>query len=393
MPPPRTRLLLLSKGPRGFLAILLLPEPQPDAPFIIELMASSDTLKALYNPQVGSDHPAAEVQAIRAACGVFDMRYRARLAATGPDKVRWLNGMVTNNIKNLAPDRGVYNFLLNAQGHILGDLYVYNLGEHMLLETDQSQLEKVQATLDRFIIMDDVELQPLAGEIFIGLKGPNSAEVLATAGMNVAELEVLQLQRGAVGNLDLLVIRLDDSQFPSYEISAAVSDAPDIWNALLKAGATPVGTAALEIARILEGTPRFAQDIRERDLPQETGQSRALDFTKGCYIGQEIVERIHSRGNLHRRFAGFDLAAEVPAGAKLQTNGKQVGELTSVCSFADVGQAEKTYALGYIRREAEMPGVEILASDVPVSVRALPMKQWSANQAQSIEVTPDGSKK
>ncbi len=336
-------------------------------------MPSSDTLNAPHNPRVGSGDLAAEVQAIHAACGVFDMRYRARLAATGPDKVRWLNGMVTNNIKNLPPDRGVYNFLLNAQGHILGDIYIYNLDDQMLLETDLSQLDKIQATLDRFIIMDDVELQPLAGQTFIGLKGPSASQVLATAGMNADELEVLQLKRGTIGNIDLLVIRLDDSQIPSYEISAAVNDGSEVWNALVKAGATPVGAAALEITRILGGTPRFGQDIRERDLPQETGQSRALDFTKGCYIGQEIVERIHSRGNLHRRFAGFELAAEVPAGAKLQANAKDVGELTSVCSFAYPGQKEKTYALGYIRREAELPGVEIRANDVPVRVRAFPM--------------------
>lgn len=322
---------------------------------------------------VGFGDTRAEVQAIQSACGIYDLGWRARLVAVGPDKVRWLNGMVTNNIKELGQDRGAYNFLLNAQGHILGDLYIYNRGDRMLLETDQSQLEKIQTTLDRFIIMDDVELQRVEGTAFIGIKGPLASQVMAAAGINPGKLESLQLKDCKVGEVDLSVIRVDDSQHPSYEISAAAADISVLWKALVEAGATPVGTRALEIIRILGGRPRYGYDIRERDLPQETGQTRALDFTKGCYIGQEIVERIHSRGNLHRTFAGFLVAAPVPEKSKLQVNGKDVGELTSVCSLNFLENGEKTFALGYIRREAAQPGTEIRANEVQVSVRAFPL--------------------
>ena len=302
--------------------------------------------------------------------------------AVGSDAVRWLNGMVTNNIKELTQDRGCYNFLLNAQGHILGDLYIYNRGDRMWLETDESQLEKIQTTLDRFIIMDDVELQRVEGIAFIGLSGPLASQLMAAAGITPGKLDSLQLKDCKTGEVDVSIVRLDDDQYPSYEISAIAANIPGLWKALVAAGATPVGTGALEVIRILGGRPRYGQDIRERDLPQETGQTRALDFTKGCYIGQEIVERIHSRGNLHRRFAGFLLPSPVPEKSKLQVNGKDVGELTSVCSLRFPGNGEKTFALGYIRREAEQPGTEIRANEVQVSLSAFPL-----NRTQQICVT------
>ena len=322
---------------------------------------------------VGFGNTLAEVRALQSTCGIYDFAWRARLVAVGPDRVRWLNGMVTNNIKALGHDRGCYNFLLNAQGHILGDLYIYNRGDRMGMETDQSQLAKIQTTLERFIIMDDVELKPVAGMGSIGLIGPLAVQVMAAAGINASELEYLQLKDCRAGEIDLSIVRSDDAQHPSYEIVAPIAALPDLSNLLVDAGATPVGTRALEIIRILGGRPRYGHDIRERDLPQETGQTRALDFTKGCYIGQEIVERIHSRGKLHRRFAGFLISAPVPEKSKLQVNGKDVGELTSVCSLDFLQDGEKTFALGYIRREAELPGTDIRANDAAVNLRAFPL--------------------
>jgi len=147
------------------------------------------------------------------------------------------------------------------------------------------------------------------------------------------------------------VIRTEDPE--SYKIWLAPKDVLKTWSGLIAAGAIPVGSEALEMHRIAGGVPLYGVDIRERDLPQETEQARALNFNKGCYIGQEIVERIRSRGNVHRSFRGFLLSGDIPpSGAKLQADGKDVGELTSIAVVPSVnGDAERLLGLGYVRKE------------------------------------------
>src|SRR5271155_6121165 len=129
-----------------------------------------------------------EFGALLSSCGFYDLSSRAKIALTGADRVRWLNGMVTNNIRDLATGRGVYAFLLNPQGRILGDMVVYNLGEKLVVETDRSQVEKIVATFDHYIIMDDVEVADIGAEqTALGLGGPKSRTVLNAAGIEVPE--------------------------------------------------------------------------------------------------------------------------------------------------------------------------------------------------------------
>jgi aminomethyltransferase len=145
-----------------------------------------------------------------------------------------------------------------------------------------------------------------------------------------------------------------------------------VYEALVNAGAKPVGTAALELLRIAAGIPRYGVDIRERDLPQETEQERALSFVKGCYVGQEIVERIRSRGQVRRKFTGFDVRGELPApGSKIQADGKDVGEITSAASLPWPG-GDRGVALGYIRREVATPGKLLDAGGSEATVAHLP---------------------
>ena len=134
-----------------------------------------------------------EFQALVAAAGVYELSSRAKISLTGSDRMRWLNGMVTNNIRDLAPGQGVYAFLLNPQGHILGDLYAYNRGESLLVDTDQSQLEKILAVFDKYIIMDDVEVANISDQLAaVGIAGPKSREALQAAGFEVPDLKPLQ---------------------------------------------------------------------------------------------------------------------------------------------------------------------------------------------------------
>src|SRR5215469_16874042 len=169
--------------------------------------------------------PRAELTSLRNRCGVYDLGYRAKILLTGRDRVRWLNGMVTNNIRDLQPGHGVYTFLLNPQGHILGDLYAYNRGESILVDTDLNQVEKILATFDHYIIMDDVEVKSLACPdeelTALGIAGPKSRSILATAGIQIPETEPLQVfEAKCTCNCDCVScsgVRSDDPVNESYE--------------------------------------------------------------------------------------------------------------------------------------------------------------------------------
>jgi folate-binding protein YgfZ len=317
-----------------------------------------------------------EFDALISGCGIYDLSSRVKIALTGGDRVRWLNGMVTNNIRDLAQGHGVYAFLLNPQGHILGDLYAYNRGDSIMIDSDQSQSEKLLATFDHYIIMDDVEVASLSDKLTaIGIAGPKTAEVLRAAGFEISKLEPLQFSDLTWRNAAITVIRDDNASVESYELWLSRGQVTLLEDALTQAGATRVGATALELLRVAAGIPCYGQDIRERDLPQETEQQRALHFSKGCYIGQEIVERIRSRGNVHRKFTGFEVHGSLPAiGTKLQADGRDVGEITSAASLPLAG-GERLVALGYIRREIATPGKQFQMDSTQLSIAALPFSE------------------
>jgi folate-binding protein YgfZ len=318
----------------------------------------------------------AEFQALVSRSGVYPRSVRAKIALTGGDRVRWLNGMVTNNIRDLEPGRGVYAFLLNPQGHILGDLYAYNRGESLLVDTDQAQVEKILAVFDKYIIMDDVEVANISDQwSALGITGLKSREALQAAGFGVPELKPLQFVEITWQQTPVTLVRGDNPHAKSFELWLAPGDTERVYKALTEAGAKPVGTRALELLRIAAGIPRYGVDIRERDLPQETEQERALNFSKGCYVGQEIVERIRSRGQVRRKFTGFAIAGQLPAGgSKIQVEGKEVGEITSAASLPSAGD-ERRLALGYIRREEAIPGKPVEAGGSAATVANLPFAE------------------
>ncbi len=317
--------------------------------------------------------PRAEFSALRSGAGVYDLNWRRYFLISGRDRVRWLNGMISNNVRDLPAGQGVYAFVLNPQGHIVGDLYIYNRGDDFALETDAAQAEKLYSHLKRFIIMDQVEFKPAEEWVALGIQGPRAEETLRAAGLELAALQLLQFAQVKYREAEVTLLRSDQPLSPSYELWLAAGHAPGLWEALVKAGATPVGAEALELARIAAGIPRYGQDIRERDLPQETSQMRGLSFTKGCYIGQEIVERIRARGKVHRGFAGFRIVeGPLPAaGSKMQAGGKEVGEVTSA-AMLPVGEKEIAVALGYVRTEAGAPGTMVELGTTRAQVESLP---------------------
>jgi folate-binding protein YgfZ len=320
-----------------------------------------------------SAHLKAEFTSLVSGCAIFQPGNRSTFSLSGNDRVRWLNGMITNKIRDLGTGQGVYAFVLNPQGHILGDLYAYNRGESLLIDTDQSQAEKLLGIFRKYIIMDKVEIADLKDKLaVIGIAGPKCRQVLTKAGFDFPQLGPLQFVEVSWHDLPLTILRADNRALESYEIWLAPEHRSAGWSALTDSGVTPISAEALELLRIASGIPRYGQDIRERDLPQETEQLRALHFSKGCYIGQEIVERIRSRGNVHRKFTGFEVQGSLPAtGTKIQVDGKDVGEVTSAASLP-LASGTRQVALGYIRRElANHPlqagDAQLMAAEVPFS--------------------------
>jgi folate-binding protein YgfZ len=261
--------------------------------------------------------------------------------------------MISNNVRDLAVGHGVYSFLLNAQGRIQGDLHTFNRGESLLVDTERGQRDKIWELFDHYIIADDVEMNDVSDTIAaIGVNGPESRSVLERAGLSVPELAYMQFAEVQWQQTTITVLRAGEELKESWQIWVAPEHVNTLWDSLVKAGAKPTGSSALNLFRISRGIPQFGQDIRDRDLPQETGQARALNFSKGCYLGQEIVERIRSRGAVHRVFTAFSIEGPLPEpGGKIQADGKEVGEITSSAILPLPG-GDRAAALGYLRREA-----------------------------------------
>jgi folate-binding protein YgfZ len=335
---------------------------------------SSEQTAAVAAPDLASTR--AEFQTLLSGCGVYDLRSRAKIAVTGGDRVRWLNGMTSNNVRDLATGHGVYAYVLNAQGRIQADLYAFQRGDSLLIDTEGGQREKILQLFDRYIIADDVEIADVSDKLAaIGVAGPEVKDVLQKAGIKFPDLAALEFCSPTCecdcGCLQCTVVRGDDPAGNAYEIWLTPEQFKPTWDALVSAGAPTVGAEALELRRISFGIPRFGVDIRERDLPQETGQARALSFTKGCYLGQEIVERIRSRGAVHRQFGAFDVEGVLPeAGTKILVGDKEVGEVTS-SAILPFAAGDRPFALGYLRREAA--GKELRAGATILKPASLPI--------------------
>ena len=318
---------------------------------------------------------AGEFRALLEGAAVFDLSWQAKLVLSGEDRVRWLNGMVTNNVRDLALNHGVYSFVLNPQGRNLGDLVSYNRGDYLLVITDCEQAPKLAEVFDRYIIMDDVEVEDISDKLAaIGIAGPKSAEILQSAGIDVSAIAPGEVSDPAWQGVGLSIARSVLPLMDGYEIWSTAENLDRLWNALVAAGAKPVGSDALEMYRVARGIPRYGVDLRERDLPQETGQQHVLNFAKGCYVGQEIVERIRSRGNVHRMFVGFEVQGDAPAvGNKTIAGEKEVGEITSAARVP-FPAGDRTLALGYIRREFAERGTEVKIAEQKAVVSSLPFR-------------------
>jgi folate-binding protein YgfZ len=328
-------------------------EPTPLASLIGTKLGPSElaSWQSVQTPRV-LDAAKNELASLLQGAAVHDLGWLRRIAVTGKDRQRWLNGMVTNAAPNNGG--GNYSFVLNAQGRIQGDLYTWHADDRFVLEISANHADRLVAHLDRYIIMDDVELQPIPGETALGLTGPGASAVFSALGINITALESEELakQEAEIAGIPVTVQRSYGVLVPHYELWFKAERLEEMWQAVQKAGALPCGLNALEQLRVLEGIPIYGVDLGEKDLPQESSQTRALNFSKGCYIGQEIVERIRSRGNVHRSLRQFRLRGSIPAAqVELKQGATVVGQLTSPVNIPQPAE-NLILALGMVRNEA-----------------------------------------
>ncbi len=351
----------------------------------------------------------AEHAALRQTAGVLDLSFRSRLCLTGADRVRFLHGQITNDVKRLRPGEGCYAAVVTAKGKMQSDLNVFALPDELLLDFEPGLTAAVTARLEKYLVADDVQVVDVAPHYgLLSVQGPQAEPVVRAVGLfaeiPAKEFSSVEITDATLGTIYLmnqprLFLPLPATQergegrgegqsqnnptspprpspplmggeavFPTgsgfdfFVPTAALGAVADKLIAAAKAvGGCACGSTAFEIARIEAGIPRFGADMDETNIPLECGiEARAVSYQKGCYIGQEVINRIHSIGHVNRELRGLRLPEEpntLPAkGDKLFHAGKEVGHVTSAVHSP---MLNATIALGYVRREVNKVGTEL----------------------------------
>ena len=278
--------------------------------------------------------------ALRDRAAWIDLSARGKIKLTGEDRARLLHAMTTNHIQQLTPGSGCYAFFLNDKGRVLADANVLCRPDYFLLDVEPEAREPLYQHLDRYIIADDVTLEDMTqGTAIIAVEGPQAAEVLERAGAPVPEAEYSSADWDGC-----VVARLNSTGAMGFFLFVPVSEKSALVARLEAAGAEPADAEAAQVVRLEQGKPRYGEDISDRFLAQEANQPQALHFSKGCYLGQEIVERVRSRGQVHRVLKPLVLEGTAPPapGTKLDDG----SEITSAAYSPVLG---KVVALAYVR--------------------------------------------
>ena len=291
-------------------------------------------------------------QALHETAAQIELSPRGRIKVTGDDRIRLLHAMTTNHVKDLVPGAGCYAFFLNAVGRVLADANILCFDDYLLLDTEPEVRKFLLEHLDKFIIADDVTLHDETDSTFaLGIEGPQAGSALVAAGYPVPELPLAHRQMGP-----FTIIRASATGAPGFRI-VGPRDATLPLPALAQASNEDANTVRLE-----NFFPRYGEDITTSNLAQETHIADALHFTKGCYLGQEIVERVRSRGHVNRMLTGLRIEGNEPIvrGSKVSLEGSEVGEITSSASSPSLGV---TVALAMVRINAAKPGVQVLVGE------------------------------
>ena len=321
-------------------------------------------------------NPAAEYDAVRGAAGLIDLSHRGLLQVTGPDRVAFLQGMLSNDLLALKPFAGQFATILNQQGKVLADVRVLCAMNSLYLDFSESLKDKVIAHLNRYLVADEVEIADRSEEYAtLSLQGPH-AETLLLALAGQVDLPKQIAHHGMInaGGAAICVVRASHTGETGFDLVIPRAELVKVAQRLTDIGqqfsAAWIGQEALETLRIEAGIPRYGVDFTEDNLLLETGLDTHVSFTKGCYLGQEIVERVRSRGHVNRKLCGLLIGGATPArhGDAIRADEKQVGTITSSVYSPRLKQA---VALGYVHRDNWEPGTHLAIDRDGASLSAL----------------------
>ena len=320
-----------------------------------------------------------EYRALRESVGLVDKNYRAYLEFTGPDRTRYLNAILTNDIKGLKENHGTVSLFLNPQGHIQAEMETYALGEKLFCVSYAMIRERLIPAMDKYIIMDDVTMTDRT-EAFatLAVEGPKAAAVAAAvSGVELSALDELEMREAKVGVVPCRMSKRSPGGIAGAEFLMERESAESVWKILAEAvkkeGGRQAGYRAVNSARLEMGMPWFGYDFGEKQIPHEAGlQDTHISYTKGCYTGQEIVERVRSRGQVNRVRVSlkFEGAAEPEADAVLSAEGKEVGLVTR-SGFSPAVNA--WIGMGYLRREKAGVGAPLEMKEGKATVVGTPI--------------------
>ena len=318
----------------------------------------------------------AEYRAAREAVGVIDRSNVGKVVVTGRDRQAFLQGMLSNDVKSLAPGQGAAAAFLDAHGKVMALLDVYVCDDRVLIELPPGLTEKTLALIDHFLISEKAYFEA-ADESFVVLavEGPGSPALLSTlAGRNL-ELAPHQHVEAAIAGAPVRVIRRSETGGTGFQCWTMPMHGTALWRAMVEAGARPVGSEALDILRVEAGVPWYGRDVDEAVILPETRLEQLVSYNKGCYIGQEVVARVKYRGHVNRALSGLVLEGDrVPAaGSAVVAEDRDIGRITSAVRSMALG---RPIALGYVRREHLAPGSAVSVVDagaqIPARVAELP---------------------
>jgi folate-binding protein YgfZ len=329
---------------------------------------------------------ASAYQAARQGAAFIDRSDRGRLVVSGRDRASYLQGLLTNDIPALTSGEGCYAAYLTAQGRMISDLWVYELGDVILLNLPGDTTAAVLAKLDQFIFSEDVQLGDVTGTFAqVAVVGPDAARLVAAlldpaAGASGVALESLPEHgnlRGQIAGSAAIVTRVTDTGAPGFDVYIERERSGWLKDQLSSAGAEEAGEEIAEILRIEAGVPVFHRDMDEETIPLEAGiESRAISMSKGCYVGQEVIIRVLHRGHgrVARKLVGLALDGEsAPArGTAVNSADRAVGEITTGVRSPALG---RPIALAYVHRDFVAPGTVLSVDGAQATVTALPFVQ------------------
>ncbi|MEK6684403.1 MAG: aminomethyltransferase family protein [Nitrospirota bacterium] len=327
-----------------------------------------------------------EHRAVRKKAGLIDQSHRGKLRLTGRDRIDFLHGMVTNDIKKLTPGNGLYAIFTTDKAKMLADARIYCLPDALWIDLESEATGKIYKHLDKYTLASDVIIENLTEtQGLLSVYGPSSSEIItqliAPAPPPPKEYSTTSV---APGGVSILVARNEITGEVGYDLYIPMDELAVIWNRLLQIsgphGLQPVGLEALNSLRIEAGIARYGLDMDESNFPMEAGlEAKAISYTKGCYIGQETIARADAQGRMNKRLMGLELAGEsVPKkGQPIQApperpgaEGRVIGTVTSAVKSPTL---EKVIAMGYLHHDFIKPGIEVLIDGRPAAVAALPL--------------------